>query len=252
MTTPTPSSNALVDAHCHIDLYPSPEEIVKEAEAAGIFTIAVTNAPSVFFHTQAITRGCRFVRPAIGLHPELVLSHGAEVEKIWPFLDETRYIGEIGLDYVTTSREERRRQTEVFSKILEHCARYGNKVLTVHSRRSATDVIAAIGDHFPGVVILHWFSGSIKELRAALAYGMYFSVNTAMVESKNGQKLIAEMPRNRVFTETDGPFVKVGSGPAKPPNVANVVRYLAMAWGVSDDDARYAVAANFQAAIGQF
>ena len=39
---------AFVDAHCHIDLYASPQAIIEQAEARRIYTIAVTNAPSVF------------------------------------------------------------------------------------------------------------------------------------------------------------------------------------------------------------
>lgn len=246
------SAASLIDTHCHIDLYPSPEKVVAEAEAAGIRTIAVTNAPSVFFHTKALAQGLTFVRAAVGLHPELVRTHGGEVEKIAMLLDETRYVGEIGLDYVTPDKQEQRRQQEVFAKILEYCAAYGDKVLTVHTRRSATDAIAAIGDHFPGKVILHWFSGSAKDLRTAIGYGMYFSVNPAMIRSKNGQALIAEMPKDRVLTETDGPFVKVGKEPARPPHVADAVAHLATVWQVSPDEARAVVANNLERAVGVF
>jgi TatD DNase family protein len=167
-------------------------------------------------------------------------------------LDETRYVGEIGLDYVTPDKQERRRQQEVFAKILENCAACGDKVLTVHSRRSATDVIAAIGDHFPGRVILHWFSGSAKDLRTAISYGIYFSVNPAMIRSKNGQARIAEMPKDRVLTETDGPFVKVGKEPARPPQVADALVYLAAVWQVFPDEARSIVANNLERAVGEF
>jgi TatD DNase family protein len=62
-------------------------------------------------------------------------------------LAETRFVGEIGLDYVTSDRELRRRQREVFSQILARCAEHRDKVLTVHSRRSASDVIAATGEN---------------------------------------------------------------------------------------------------------
>ena len=64
--------DALVDAHCHIDLYQSPQAIVEQAEAQHIYTIAVTNAPSVFSHNAGLTAGSKYVRPTLGLRPELV------------------------------------------------------------------------------------------------------------------------------------------------------------------------------------
>lgn len=239
----------LVDMHCHVDLYPSPETVVAEAEAARVWTVAVTNAPSVFFHTRELCRRRSFFQAAVGLHPELVVSHGGELETMWPSLDETQFVGEIGLDYVTSDKEVRRKQQDVFGRILERCAEHGNKVLTVHSRRASADVIAMVGNRFSGTVILHWFSGPLKDLRNAAQSGMYFSVNPAMARSQSGQRLVAEMPRDRVLTETDGPFVKAGSRPARPPDVAGVVDWLATSWKVAPDEARQVIAANLKRAI---
>jgi TatD DNase family protein len=187
---------------------------------------------------------------AVGLHPELVVSHGAELEAMWPSLGETRYVGEIGLDYATTDKEIRRKQQDVFRRILERCAEHGSKVLTVHSRRASADVIAMVGDRFPGTVILHWFSGPLKDLRTAAQRGMYFSVNPAMARSQSGQRLVAEMPRDRVLTETDGPFVKTGSRPAKPSDVAGVLDWLAASWRLTPDEVRQAIVGNLKRAIG--
>ena len=142
---------------------------------------------------------------------------------MWPMLDQTRFVGEIGLDYVTSDPANRSAQKEVFSQIVERCAAYGDKVLSVHSRRSAADVISVIGDRFPGSVILHWFSGSRRELERAIEFGFYFSVGPAMVRSKNGLALLSAMPRERVLTETDGPFVQTDGRPARPSDTASVV-----------------------------
>jgi TatD DNase family protein len=236
----------LIDAHCHVDLFDNPADVVAEAEAAGIYTIAVTNAPSVFGHTAALVKDCRYVRAAAGLHPELVHSHGHQVVKVRPLLDETRYVGEIGLDYTTPDQLVQRVQREVLGKILSWCAEYGDKVLTLHSRRAAADTISAVGADYPGSVILHWFSGGTSELERAVSYGMYFSVNPAMVASKKGQSLISRMPADRVLTETDGPFVKQGAGPARPRHVQSAVEGLAALWHTSPEGARETVFANFK------
>lgn len=237
---------AVVDAHCHIDLYDDPAAVVREAESLGIRTIAVTNAPSVYHFTKQITEGLKYVRPAAGLHPELVHSHGHELPLLLPLLEETRYVGEIGLDYVTTDEAVRARQRNVFSTVVERCATLGGKVLTIHSRRAAAEVIAIVGPSFPGRAILHWFSGTMKQLEAAAAAGFYFSVNTSMLASKSGDALVSAMPVDKVLTETDGPFVKLGQRPATPPDTALAVESLARVWTIDTSEAKQRIADNLR------
>lgn len=249
--TPIAPQAAGVDAHCHIDLFPSPDAVVARAEAAGVYTIAVTNAPSVFAHTLELTRGSRFVRPALGLHPELVRTHGGQLDQMLQLLPQTRYVGEIGLDHATGDADDHRRQARVFGAILERCASAGDKVLTVHSRRAAAEVVAAFGTSFPGVVILHWFSGGLRDLQKAIDAGMYFSVNPAMFRSGHGRKLIAAMPRDRVLTETDGPFVRSGARPAEPGDTIPLQSDLGGLWDCSAGEAGAVVVSNFLRAIGE-
>ncbi len=86
------------------------------------------------------------------------------------------------------------------------CAEEEDKILTIHSRRAAADIISMVGNSFQGTAILHWFTGAAKEVERAAAYGMYFSVNPAMVLSEKGRSLISAMPVDRVLTESDGPI----------------------------------------------
>jgi TatD DNase family protein len=79
--------------------------------------------------------------------------------------------------------------------------------LTVHSRRAEKEVIDTIGSNYPCKTILHWYSGSIKELERAIDFGFYFSVNMAMLKSENGKKIIQVIPDDKILTETDAPFI---------------------------------------------
>lgn len=245
----TEHRTCLIDTHCHLDLYPDPPALLRRIEAAGVQTIAVTNAPSVFFHTDQLAAKSRCVRAALGLHPELVKTHARERPLFWEQLPKTRFIGEVGLDYVTNDANERELQRQVFREVLDRCAATGDKVLTVHSRRAASDVIDMVGGGFRGVVILHWFSGSMREADRARLNGLYFSVNTAMIRSKSGQALIERMDPDFVLTETDGPFVTLGKEPAAPPDVSLVVRHLAGVWQMTEDEAREKVLTTFSRAL---
>ena len=219
--------------------------MLAEIEESGIKTIAVTNAPSVFHHTLRISKSNHCLLPAVGLHPELVATHKHELKSMWPMLGQTRFVGEIGLDYVTNDPENRRAQKEAFSQIVERCATHGDKVLSIHSRRSASDVISIIGDRFPGVVILHWFSGSRRELERAIEFGFYFSVGPAMVKSKNGIALLSGMPKERVLTETDGPFVQTDGRPARPSDTTAVVRGISQLWQQPFSKTKSTISHNF-------
>ena len=236
----------LVDAHCHIDLFPNAKPIVDETERRKIHTIAVTNSPSVFFHTRDLCRGRCYVHAALGLHPELAVSHGHELDQMWGHLDETRFIGEVGLDYTTTDAGVRQRQRDVFSAILMRCADRGGKIITVHSRRSAADALAMIGNALPGTIIMHWFSGTVRELEHAAMVGCWFSVNASMANSRNGQSLISAMPRDRVITETDGPFLKHAGHGAQPKDVIAAIRGLSNLWRLSEQEATNIVIGNFR------
>jgi len=239
----------LVDAHFHLDLYKEPSAILSECETRGVYTIAVTNAPSVFAHTQRMAGQTKHVRAALGLHPELVASHFHELPDLLRLMEQTRYIGEIGLDHVTPDMALRQKQREVFEAVLLRAADFGDRILTVHSRRAASDVIACVGNAFPGTVILHWFSGSRRELHAGLKAGCYFSVNPAMIKSEKGNALIREIPRNRLLTETDGPFIDVDGRRALPPDVQRAVDGIAKLWNVDPDEAASTVLSNFRTVV---
>jgi TatD DNase family protein len=242
-------SRALVDTHCHVDLYPDPASIIGDSERHQVYTIAVTNTPSVFNRLCELVGDARFVRASLGLHPELAAQRHPELELFAKLLPRTRYIGEVGLDYQTTVESERAIQRRVLGAVIEQCDEAGGKIVTVHSRRAANDVVDAFGASFRGRYILHWYSGALGTLRRALANGAYISVNPAMTRSRRGLALISEVPRERVLTETDGPFVTLGAegalAPARPPDVAFVVEALAQAWAVESEEARAAIYQNF-------
>jgi TatD DNase family protein len=235
----------LVDTHCHLDLYPDYQTVLEEIEYQGIRTIAVTNTPSVFRQSANLTRRSWFVETALGLHPELAACRETELALFDELLPMTRFVGEIGLDYSTSDSCNQAAQRRVFRILLDRCALASDKILTVHSRRAEVDVLSMIGEKYPGTVILHWFSGSLKILEQAVSCGYYFSVNTAMAKSITGQRVISNLPRDRVLTETDGPFVQVGRRPARPRDIGSVINSLAQIWDLDSLSTAQIVQDNF-------
>lgn len=237
-----------VDAHCHIDLFPQPAQIVEQAQSQRIYTIAVTNAPSVFEHTAQLVSASKYVRAALGLHPELVHSHGHELERFRHYLPQTRYVGEVGLDHTTADKDIRQKQRHTLETIAAWVDEAGDKVLTLHSRRAASEVL----DVLKGIRarrILHWFSGTPKELERAISEGYFFSINGAMMQSAKGRGLASRIPQDRALTETDGPFVKDGLSPATPSTVTQTIALIADLWAVPADQAQAKVLENFRSLL---
>ncbi len=236
----------LIDAHCHLDLYPDPGAVLAAIEQRGIYTIAVTNAPVAFPACRLFVGGSKFIRVALGLHPELAHERERELPRFLELLPQTRYIGEVGLDYVTTEATDRAVQRRVFGAVVQSCAQAGGKILTIHSRRAVPDVLTTLSAQFPGQVILHWFTGSARQAEQAATQGCYFSVNPAMVTSPAWDRLLGTVSKERILTETDGPFVRIQGHPAQPVNVTSVTVALAKQWKCSETEAVAQVFTNFR------
>jgi len=238
-----------VDFHCHLDLYPDLEVAIAKAEAARIYTLTVTTTPKAWPRNYELTRGTRYVRAALGLHPQLVAERAGELPLWERHLPETRYIGEVGLDAGPRFYKSLDSQKRVFRTVLERCAEAGGKVLTVHSVRSVPMVLDMVERYLPrdrGIVVLHWFTGSKAEARRAAALGCYFSVNAEMTRSDRGRALVADLPMDRLLTETDGPFTQIDGRPTEPADARMAIEAVARARNLTNDAIARAVRTNLQ------
>jgi TatD DNase family protein len=243
----------LVDFHCHLDLYPDFQALVGESEQLGIFTLAVTTTPKAWSRNNKLASSTKYVRAALGLHPQLVVERWREIDLWERLLDEARYVGEVGLDAGPRYFSSMERQTEVFRRILRCCAKAGDKILSIHSVRTATKVLDLIEEEVPSgrsKFLFHWFTGSIADAKRAASLGCYFSVNSQMLATDRGRALVSSLPVDRILTETDGPFTSEGNSPARPRDVGRAVTLLGAAKGLSPDQSAEAVLPNLKALTG--
>ena len=218
------------DTHCHLDLYHDPYKVALATEAAQIATVAVTNLPSAYFAAKPHMSRFSSLKLAVGLHPLLASDHSAQERQLFKVaLQETFFVGEIGLDFSRHGIETKEKQLESFQFVLKYL--HGIKrFITLHSRGAENSVLNLLTQYQIETVIFHWYSGSVRTVDAILTAGHYFSINTSMIKSANGQKLIMHIPKERILTETDGPFIKVANKPAVPADVRYVHDYLSKAW----------------------
>jgi TatD DNase family protein len=236
-----------VDSHCHVDRYPHPLEVLAAAEAKKVLTVAVTETPSSFQRLALRLGKRKFVRPALGIHPLRASSLGPlELSLFATQLERVDYVGEVGLDGSREGSPTLAAQVRVFEELLT-MAGIRSKVLTVHSRGAAKEVIDRLAQA-EVTAILHWFSDSVKLVDEALEAGLFFSMNPAMLTSKNGQRIIAAIPDDRIVTETDGPYTRLGGRIAQPGDVPALVAQLASLRGTDGAAMRAQIASNMVSA----
>lgn len=216
----------IIDTHCHFDMFPNPEQVIKSCEDKKIITIGMTNLPSHFQIGISRIKGYKYIRLALGLHPLLAEKHNLELEIFKSNLDKTSYIGEVGLDFSRDGVETKDKQIASFRYVLG-LVKDKKKILSIHSRRAENEVLELLKEYKINNAIFHWYSGSITVLDKIIDAGYYFSINTSMISSATGIKIISRIPRNKLLTETDAPYVQYKGGSIKPENVRIVISYLA-------------------------
>jgi TatD DNase family protein len=237
----------LIDFHCHLDLFENPEQLAAQCEAACLYVLSVTTTPKAWRNTRKLARGRRCIRTALGLHPQLAHERHGELPLLEALLAETRYVGEIGLDGSPAFRQHADIQRKVFEYVIAASQERGGRIFSIHSRGAADAVIAVLRQHrCADTAVLHWFSGTQTELKAAITVGCWFSVGPAMLSSDTGRRLIARMPRDHVLTETDGPFAQRRKQPLNPFDVDQAISQLATLWDVSEEDVQQQLSRNLR------
>ena len=240
-----------VDYHCHLDLYKDYEAQFRKCNERRIATLAVTTTPRAWPRNKELASGSKMVRVGLGIHPQLVgTNYRQELALFEQHLNETRYIGEIGLDAGPSHYKTYQNQKIVFEAVIKLCAQSKGKILSVHSVRADRDILCLLEKHLAGTdnrMVMHWFSGTASDLKKHVEIGCSFSVNRAMLVSEHGKALIAAMPTQLILTETDGPFIQTGPRPSLSMDVSQTTRVLGELLRLSTDETQTLIRNNLTA-----
>ena len=210
----------MIDTHCHFDIMSNPEAYIYAKEVVGDIVIGMTNLPSHFCIGEPHLRSFKHVRLALGLHPLLAADKQNELQIFKNNIEKTSYIGEIGLDFSKSGISTKEIQISVLRKILSEL-KGKKKIVSVHSRKAERELLDLLCEYDIKNVIFHWYSGPIGLIPSILSCGYYFSINESMTLSENGQKIIENIPKTRILTETDAPY-------NSKTNIGKVLTYLRM------------------------
>lgn len=235
----------MIDAHCHLDLFPNPKSVVDACLAKQMSIVSVTTTPSAFRGTLKLASSSPLIRTALGLHPQLAEERYRELALFNELVGSVQWVGEIGLDGTPEFKSSRIKQEYVFRYILERCSEVGGRILSIHSRGAAAavlDQIISVPDC--GVPVFHWFSGSRKDLLRAIDLGCWFSVGLPMLRSQKGRAIVEAIPVDRLLTESDAPFVQIHDI-QYPADLGETVIQLAELWKCSTKQVENQLQTNY-------
>ncbi len=233
----------LIDAHAHMadEAFAVDLEAVLEAAAevgvGGIMVVSenLEDAKRVL----ALSEKFPLLKPCAGLYPDTrhVELADAMVEFIRDHADRLVGIGEVGLDHwIVKEAEGWAIQEQAFAKfvaVAEEC----DLPLNVHSRSAGRHTIRFLREQGARHVLMHAFDGKSVAALEGIEAGYYFSIPPSVVRSQQKQKLLRQLPLDRLLLESDAPVL--GPDPIKrnePKNVLVACQAIAATKGVSVEE----------------
>jgi TatD DNase family protein len=260
----------LVDTHCHIHDATYPLDVAdvllhaKEADVEKMICVGTDDKSSneAYFLAQKHAN----VYFSIGIHPHEVNrnTNGGDASMNVSYLgglmsdaytkgygSKLVAVGEIGLDYFY-EHATREKQIEVLRDQINLALE--NDLPIIFHVREAFDDFWPIFDSFNGPMrgVLHSFTDSAKNMRAAIARGLYIGVNGISTFTKDEQQkeMFASIPLNKLLLETDAPFLTPSPLRGKvnePAFVRQVAEHHARIRGLSPDEVATQTSANAHA-----
>lgn len=246
-----------IDVHCHLTddkLKGDLPRIVSEFKAAGVgrvINVGCCAESSAYAFKQA--QEFPEIYFAAGLHPQELkdkdISEIYEIEKLCK-AEKCVAVGEIGLDYYW-DKTYCDKQKEFFLAQTELA--YSLKLpLNIHVREAMGDAVKLIRDNkgkFCYGGVMHCFSGSRETARELLNLGLYISFGGSVTfkNSKTVKEVAAFVPKDRLLTETDGPYLApepLRGTVNSPKNVPIIAAKLAEIRGTSVEDIEIASEEN--------
>lgn len=240
----------IIDIHAHLDLLKKDDlkKLIERAKTGNVKLI-ITNSISLKSCKKNldISKQYEIVRFAAGLYPEknLKIEDYNEFEKfIKQNKKEIIALGEIGLD-LFHQKDNFEIQVKIFKKQLDLAKKFNFPVI-VHTRKAEKEVLDILENYKNLKIILHCFSGNFKLVKRANEMGYFFSIPTNIVRSEHFQKIVEELPREKILTETDTPYLSpYKNSKNEPAFIKETIKTISKIWKISKENVEKIISENF-------
>lgn len=209
------------------------DDVVARAQAAGVSGMLLTGT-NLHESQQAQQLAKHYPRcwSTAGVHPHDSSSWTQDMADALRQLaaqPEVVAIGECGLDFnrnFSTPEEQER----AFSAQLALAAERGMPVF-LHCRDAHDRFLALLDPWLPRLpgAVLHCFTGTLDEAQACLARGIYLGITGWVCDERRGLELrdvLPHIPADRLFVETDAPYLLPRDLSPKPASRRNEPAHL--------------------------
>jgi TatD DNase family protein len=260
----------IVDSHAHLEgeaFADDREAMLARARAAGVeLLLAIGSGTSPAERIDAaipFAEAHDWIYATVGVHPH---DASAATEEHFAALAELakhpRVIawGEMGLDYFY-EHSPRDVQERVFRRQLE-LARAAKQPVVIHCRDAWDDCLRILEEDWAPSAgrgglggIFHCFTAGAEEARRGLEMGfrISFAGNFTYPKMQHLRDLARDLPLDRIFTETDSPYLAPQGKRGKrnePANVVQVAQALADVRNLPVTEVAWRTAENFRAFFG--
>jgi len=207
----------MIDCHCHLeqrDYDKDRDEVIERCKKELRAVITCCAHPNDFDFTMDIVEKYRnFVFATVSIHPIHIKEINEKqrdefFDRVKQNKDNIIGVGETGLDFLIEENEWKEKQKELFVKFI-YLAKELNKPVIIHARKAFAETIEILENYKVKHVLMHFFSA--KELLERVKNnGWFISVNTALLTSKKINKIVRDMPLERIMLETDSPWLGFG------------------------------------------
>ncbi|MFX0142522.1 MAG: TatD family hydrolase [Candidatus Hodarchaeota archaeon] len=223
----------LIDIHCHANLYLILEEIIKEAENAGVEKIiSVGMSFTSLERILEISNKYSVIYPALGIHPEEVRMNeeiknqlDLVVDIIKKNKEKICAIGEIGLDHhFVKEKELYPLQKDIFKMMLD-LAQELKLPINLHTKGAEKLVFEMLPSYNIPNINIHWYSGPEQFLNLGIDRGYFFSITPAISYSPAVKKTMLKVDKEFILLESDGP-VKYSGKTGTPAMIKDVLKTI--------------------------
>ncbi|UUD37070.1 TatD DNase family protein [Mycoplasmopsis californica] len=222
----------LIDIHCHPlkEYYDNPKKVVKQAISnnVAIFGICGCDIKENDEVISLVNEFPSYTFAVVGIHPSQVWNEqDLDILAKQAKNKNVKAIGEIGLDFSYETNPNKEQQIQMFKAQIE-IALQNNLPIVIHLRDAAKELLAVLKEYKNRNLrfVIHTYSQDLDFAKEIYELGGNFSFSgTLLFNNKKAQEVVKWLPIERIFTETDSPYL------APPPhrgeiNYPNYVKYV--------------------------